>query len=199
MQGLNSRASAEDRQLGELLADSAGGSRAAFSELYDQLYAPVVRFLYRFTPSTALIEEILNETMLVVWQKADSFRGDSRVMTWVLGIARRRALRILQREYPWHWAIDYSPKIDPDNGDTGRLDTFQALEWAMGHLGVEQRLVIELAYFHGMSCEEISGILDCPLNTTKTRLHYGRRKLRAVLTGDDHGLEFNDLIDEASS
>lgn len=199
MQRLNSRASAEDRRLCELLAASASGSRTAFSELYDHLYTPIVRFTYRYTPNAALIEEILNDTMLVVWQKADSFRGESRVMTWVLGIASRRALKTLQRERAWEGAEDRGPNSQPTPGDTERLATLQALDWALEQLGVEQRLVIELAYFHGMSCEEMAGILGCPTNTAKTRLHYGRRKLREIFANDEQPLEFNDLIDEASS
>ncbi len=198
MRQLNSKASAEDRRLCELLAASAGGSREAFGELYDHLYTPIVRFTYRYTPDTTLIEEILNDTMLVVWQRADSFRGESRVMTWVLGIASRRALKTLQRERPWDGTDDVGVDRRPTRGETERLATLQALDWALGQLGVEQRLVIELAYFQGMTCEEMAEILDCPINTAKTRLYYGRRKLRAIFADADQPLEFNDFIDESA-
>ncbi len=120
-------------------------------------------------------------------------------MTWVLGIASRRALKTVQRERLWRGGEDYGPETKPIPGDTGRLAVCQALEWALGQLGVEQRLVIELAYFHGMSCEEMAAILDCPVNTAKTRLYHGRRKLRAIFVNSDPALDFSDLIEEAST
>jgi RNA polymerase sigma-70 factor, ECF subfamily len=198
MTPLNSRASAEDRQQRELLAHSARGSREAFGRLYELLYTPLVRFIYRYTRSHPLIEEILNDTMLVVWQKADTFRGESRVMTWVLGIASRRAMKAVRRERSWHGLNGAAAEAPVSDSETGRLATLEALDWAMEQLNTEQRLAIELAYFHGMSCEEMAEVLDCPLNTAKTRLHYGRRRLRSLLTGDEQALEFSDLIDEVS-
>jgi len=198
MQRLNSKAGAQEQHYRDLLADSAQGSRPAFSQLYDLLYTPLVRFIYRYTSSEGLIEEILNDTMLVVWQKADTFRGESRVMTWVLGIASRRALKAVRKEYTRRGDEEYGPDTSAVRGDTGRFNTLEALDWALQQLNAEQRLAIELAYFHGMSCEEMSEILECPLNTAKTRLHYGRRKLLAAFAAGDQALDFNDLIDEAS-
>ena len=198
MQRMNSKASAEDALHRNLLASSAAGSGEAFSRLYELLYTPLVRFIYRYSSSTALIEEVLNDTMLVVWQKAGSFRGESRVMTWVLGIASRRARKALHRERGWKGADGQAVERLASSSDTTRLATLEALQWALDQLSAEQRLAIELAYFHGMSCEEMAGILDCPLNTAKTRLHYGRRKLREVFSGAGQPLDLHDLIDEAS-
>lgn len=198
MQRMNSKASAEDALHRNLLAASAAGSREAFSQLYDLLYTPLVRFIYRYSSSRAIIEEVLNDTMLVVWQKADSFRGESRVMTWVLGIASRRALKAVQREHGWKAADVHATERLTVCSDTARLATLEALEWALEQLSTEQRLAIELAYFHGMSCGEMARVLECPLNTAKTRLHYGRRKLREVFGGAGQALGLHDLIDEAS-
>ena len=195
---LNSKADAEDRQQRELLADVACGSRQAFSKLYDILYAPLVRFIYRYTDSNPLIEEIVNDTLLVVWQKALTFRGESRVMTWVLGIASRRAMKTVRRERSWRGMYREVPENLSLASDTERLATLEALDWALRQLNTEQRLAIELAYFHGMSCEEMAAVLGCPPNTAKTRLHYGRRRLRAMFANDDQALEFRDLIDRAS-
>ncbi len=198
MQAMNSKASAEDGRHRELLAASARGSREAFDQLYDCIYTPLVRFIYRYTNSEPLIEEVLNDTMLVIWQKAGTFRGESRVMTWVLGIASRRALKLLQRERRFHGAAipDTHPTATADTAT--RLATLEALDWALQQLAPEQRLAIEMAYFHGMSCEEMAQVLRCPLNTAKTRLHYGRRKLREVFARESEPLAFTDLIDEVS-
>lgn len=198
MSRLNSKASADEQRYRELLARSAEGSLKAFGELYELLYNPLVRFIYRFTPSEALIEEILNDTLLVVWQKATSFRGDSRVMTWVLGIARRRAMKSIGRERAWSQPRELAWSELPDISETNLLVTREALEWALAQLNCEQRSAIELAYFHGMSCEEIAQIQQCPVSTAKTRLHYGRQHLRAVFNKQGNALNFNDLMQEVS-
>lgn len=194
--GLNSRSAAEDRDHKALLEASANGSRQAFSRLYDLLYPSLVRFIYRYTVSTMMIEEILNDTMLVVWQKSGSFRGDSRVITWILGIASRHALKALRRERNWRGLAARGCVPAPRAEDVERLATLEALEWAMAQLSTDQRLAIEMAYFHGLSCEEMAQVLDCPVNTAKTRLYYGRRKLREIF-GDEHDpLNFDELINE---
>ena len=196
MSELNSQAAAEDRHHRELLARTARGSVEAFNELYTLLYTPLVRFLYRFTQSSALAEEILDDTLMVVWQKAGTFRGDSRALTWVLGIAGRRALKSVRQER--HCA---SPRNCLFPGSTAanelsQLATREALEWALQQLNTEQRLAIEMAYFHGLNCEEIASVLGCPLNTAKTRLHYARRRLRKIFGSAGEPLDFADL-DEA--
>jgi len=195
---LNSKASAEEQRYRELLARSADGSLKAFGELYELLYSPLVRFIYRYTRSEALIEEILNDTLLVVWQKAASFRGDSRVMTWVLGIARRLAMKTVGRERAWSQPREMAWSESPDISETSLLITREALEWALAQLNSDQRSAIELAYLHGMSCEEIAQIQQCPVSTAKTRLHYGRQRLRAVFSNQCHSLKFNDLMQEVS-
>ena len=195
MSDLNSQAKAENDVLQDLLTEVCAGSREAFSQLYRQMYTPLFRFLYRFTQSPESIEEIANDTMLVVWQKAHTFKGDSRVSTWIMGIAARRSYA-LQRKRPastvseetlWH-------EIQSDRDDIDRLNLAQALEWALGRLSMEQAATIELAYFHGFSCEEIAAILDCPVSTTKTRLHYARKHLHDVFTNAKEPLSFASLL-----
>lgn len=195
---MNSRAIAEDRHHRELLASTAGGSLEAFGQLYDILYTPLIRFIYRYAQSPATIEEVVNDTMLVVWQKADTFRGESRVITWVLGIARICALKAINRERGWQAEVSEGQENLGSMGGTGRLATKEALDWALAQLSDDHRVAVELAYFHGMTCEEIADVSGCPVNTAKTRLHYARRRLRRVLGDGKQGLELNDFIDEAS-
>lgn len=193
MPGINTQATDADRHHRQLLAAAAGGSLDAFNELYSQLYTPVTRFIYRVSQSRPLIEEVVNDVFLVVWQKASTFRGDSRVMTWVLGIAHRRALKSLSKDQTWHRHAALQQPPSANNDDLAMLATRDAVEWAMAQLSQEHRLSIEMAYYHGFSCEEIARVFDCPVNTAKTRLHYGRQKLRAVLEQDDAGLAFKDI------
>ena len=88
--------SSNEREL-ELLRLIVLQDRTAFKELYLIYHRRLARFLMRITPQHELIEEVINDTMWTVWQKAASFRGASRVSTWIVGIAYRRALKALRR------------------------------------------------------------------------------------------------------
>src|SRR5690606_37505273 len=80
-----------------LLAGVVRRERADFEELYKLYHRPLERFLFRMSVSPELAGEIINDTFYVVWSNADRFRGESRVSTWIMGIAYRRALKALQR------------------------------------------------------------------------------------------------------
>jgi RNA polymerase sigma-70 factor (ECF subfamily) len=128
-----------------------------------------------------LIEEIINDTLWTVWQKAGDFRGASRVSTWIVGIAYRRALKTLRQAKQTRTA----DSSDLDTAEAGEVqvhdDDRQWLQLALAELPLEQRLVLEFAYLMGHSCEEIAEIMQCPVNTVKTRMFHARQKLRLSL------------------
>ncbi len=167
-----------------LLDRVVAGDRDAFRELYIAYHRRLARFLTRLTRRYELAEEIINDTMWVVWRRADKFRGDSRVSTWIIGIAYRRALKSLksrgQRQFETS-PIEDTPLVAPD--ELGEAETAEWILLGMQQLPVEQRLALEFAYGHGHSCEEIAMIMSCPVNTVKTRLFHARAKLRALLPG----------------
>ena len=128
------------------------------------------------------VEEIINDTLWTVWQKSPDFRGASRVSTWIVGIAYRRALKSLRQARAARAPftdefIDMASDVDVAGGN----ETEQWLECAMAELPVEQRMVMEFAYLMGHSCEEIAQIMHCPVNTVKTRMFHAREKLRVSL------------------
>jgi len=156
--------------------------REAFRELYIVYHRRLARFLVRLTRRYELAEEIINDTMWVVWRKAGEFRGDSRVSTWIMGIAYRRALKTLRsrgNQSIETVPIENEPLIAPD--ELGDAELGEWILLAMEQLPTDQRLALEFAYGYGHSCEEIALIMDCPVNTVKTRLFHGREKLRAIL------------------
>jgi len=165
-----------------LLVRVAAGDREAFRELYINYHRRLVRFLMRLTRRSDLAEEVINDTLWVVWRQAAAFRGDSRVSTWIMGIAYRRALKALQQT-KWMRAMtalpDDSALLAAD--DLGQSEVNEWVMQGLRQLPIEQRLVLELAYDFGHSCEEIAAIVDCPVNTVKTRLFHARRKLREIL------------------
>jgi RNA polymerase sigma-70 factor, ECF subfamily len=166
----------------DLLDKVAAGDREALRELYLIYHRQLANFLLRFTRRRDLVEEVINDTLYVVWCKASEFRGDSRLSTWIMGIAYRRALKTLRRRgHELYHAVplenEYLPALD-------ELDAAETGEWvalAMQQLPTNQRLTLELAYGQGHSCEEIAEIMDCSVNTVKTRMFHARGKLRTLL------------------
>jgi RNA polymerase sigma-70 factor (ECF subfamily) len=166
-----------EREL-ELLRLVVAHDRAAFKELYLIYHRRLARFLMRMTSHHELIEEIINDTLWTVWQKAGDFRGASRVSTWIVGIAYRRALKALRQSGQRSSGAEGElASIDEQSIDEER-------EWiarALAELPLEQRSALELSYLMGHSCEEVADIMKCPVNTVKTRMFHAREKLRRSL------------------
>ena len=169
-----------------LLARIAEGDRDAFRDLYLRYHRRLGRFLSRVTRGREDAEEVINDTLWIVWQRAGEFRNASRVSTWIMGIAYRRALKLIRR------AATHARIVSLDSGDTEPVemdaleaaDRQQLLGRALATLPVEQRLVLEFTYYLDHSCEEIAEIMECPVNTVKTRMFHARRKLRLLLADE---------------
>ena len=171
---------------GELLRRVKAHDVDAFEGLY-RLYQPrLARFLINLLKRPQLVEEVLDDTMMVVWQTAGSFRGTSKLSTWIFAIAYRKALKARVR---WPDPIeddreDARASEDPaPDADLERSRVHGALKSAMRGLSTEQRAVVDLTYFHGLGYREIAEILACPVDTVKTRMFHARRRLKQALTG----------------
>lgn len=167
-----------------LLRRVAQRDRRALEELYHGYHRRLSRFLLRLAPRLDLAEEVINDTFWVVWCKAADFRGASRVSTWIMGIAYRRALRALRdarqlaaNTQEWEQGVARAADGEPD--EPGELQDWIAQ--GLATLPDEQRLTLELAYFLGHSCEEIAAITDAPVGTVKARMFHAREKLRTAL------------------
>jgi len=177
---LSNAASREELER-RLLQRVAAQDREAFRELYIAYHRRLSRFLMRLTKHYEIAEEIINDTMWVVWRQAQSFRHESRISTWILGIAYRRTMKAL-RQMKTAGArvnIEEAMLVAPD--ENAKSETHEWVLQGLSHLPLEQRLVLEFAYDLGHSCEEIAVIMGCPVNTVKTRLFHARRKLREIL------------------
>jgi RNA polymerase sigma factor (sigma-70 family) len=158
----------------------------AFERLY-RIYQPrLARFLINLLKRPQLVEEVLDDTMMVVWQTAASFRGTSKLSTWVFAIAYRKALKARAK---WPDAVedderDTRASNDPAPDAELELSGIRtALVSAMDQLSPEQRAVVDLTYFHELGYREIAEILGCPVDTVKTRMFHARRRLRQALAG----------------
>ena len=154
--------------------------RDALHELYTLYDRRLSRFLVRVTRRQDLAEEIVNDTFFIVWSSAARFREASRVSTWLVGIAYRRALKSVRRASLELVDLDSTEALLlSERAQTG--EDHEWLECALAELPIEQRVCLELAYVLGHSCEEIAAVVDCSVNTVKTRLFHARRKLRISL------------------
>lgn len=170
----------------ELLTRVAQGDLEAFEHLYRVYQLRLTRFLAALLKRAELIEEVLDDTMLVVWQTAGSFRGSSKVSTWIFAIAYRKAQKAKAR-----WP---DPLEDPENDnristdpgpdeELGHRGLRAALVEAMDGLSLDHRAVVDLTYFHDLGYREIAEIVGCPVDTVKTRMFYARRRLKKAISG----------------
>ncbi|WP_179950214.1 RNA polymerase sigma factor [Burkholderia sp. MSMB1826] len=164
-----------------LLERVAASDASALARLYRLYHRRLARFLTRLTWRNEVIEEIINDTFMVVWKRAGDFRGESTVSTWIIGIAYRLALRALrdQRRSQFELLdIEHADMVTQYWHDHELPDL---LEKALDLLPVEQRIVMSLAYVLGHSVSEIAEITGCPVTTVKARMHRARCKLRETL------------------
>jgi RNA polymerase sigma-70 factor (ECF subfamily) len=155
-----------------------------FEALFRRYGPRLVRFLGRTTRGRHVIDEIVNDTMLVVWRKAGTFNGCSRVSTWILGIASRRRLKSLERTDDRCSPLAEDASTTPESGpeaQAAQRELFGRVRDALDALPAEQRRVVVLAHFEGRSCAQIAAIVGCPVNTVKTRMFHARRRLKALL------------------
>ena len=164
-----------------LLVAIAAGDRRALEELYLSFHRRLARFLSRFTSRYENVEEIINDTFLVVWQSAKDFRNASQVSTWIIGIAYRTALKSFRRQknHAAAQSLEDYPEQTVDPTFDAELNDW--LSHGLSRLPMEQRLTLELAYHMGHSLEEIAAITDCPVGTVKARMFHAREKLRQYL------------------
>jgi len=163
----------------ELLARIAVREREALAELYRRYHGRLFKFIYRMTGSHSTSDELVNDIMLVVWKGAASFRGDSRVSTWIFGIAYRQALKRLSRKQ-----VSVAPDTDPDDFADQQATSIEQEDWircALERLPAAQRLAVFLVFYVGLSYEEVADVTDCPVNTVKTRMFHARKKLKEHL------------------
>ena len=169
-----------------LLARVAAGDLQAFERLY-RLYQPrLSRFLTTLLRRPQLIEEVLDDTMMVVWQTADRFRGSSKPSTWIFAIAYRKAHKARLR---WPDPVEdpeTDTRVSDDPAPDDELDhqrLHDSLIKAMDQLSADHRAVVDLTYFHGLGYREIAEIVDCPVDTVKTRRFHARRRLKKAIGG----------------
>jgi RNA polymerase sigma-70 factor, ECF subfamily len=163
-----------------LIASIAHGDHTAFRELHRRYYHRITHFVRAVTYRYDLGDEVANDTLLVVWRCAARFRGESKVSTWILGITRNlsiKAIRAIRRSCNNVLDATEEQAYEPSS----RPEVQEWVDEGLARLPSEQRTVLEMFYRFEQSCEQIARALNCPINTVKTRMFHGRRKLRELL------------------
>jgi RNA polymerase sigma-70 factor (ECF subfamily) len=163
------------------------GDIDAFEQLYRRYHDRLALFLWRRIQRRQLVEEVLNDTLMVVWRHADAFKGHSKLSTWIFGIAYRKSMKALRSHQDpiEDDAARDRASLEPTPEDGyGSERRRMLLMQALSELSPEHRAVVEFTYFHEIGYQEIAEIISCPVGTVKTRMFHARRQLRRLLAGE---------------
>src|SRR6516164_2331779 len=179
------RESSSDKALIRLIA---AGDQSAMRALFARYRVALYRWLLRLVDDGALAEDLLSETFLDVWRQAASFEARSSVSTWLLAIARYKALSARRRRTDAE-LDEATVSTAPDTADDPEVtlqkkNRAEALRQSLLRLSPDHREVIDLAYYHGKSVKEIAEIVSISEATVKTRMFYARRKLAELVEID---------------
>ena len=176
-----------------LIGRIAKGDRLAMQALFARHQVRVYRFVLRLVGNPAAAEDVISEVFLDVWRQADRFEGRSAVSTWLLAIARFKALSAMRRksdeELDEETAGAIADAADDPEVSIQKKDKGTALRKCLQALSADHREVIDLVYYHEKSVEDVAKIIGIPEATVKTRMFYARKKLSELLkaAGIDRG------------
>jgi len=171
-----------------LLGDIAAGNQRALEAFYRDYHGAVYQFALRLTRNPADAAELVNESMLEVWKAASTFRGGSRVRTWLLSIVNHRAVDLLRRKQRHGGAVELDDEL-VDDGACPIPDVLAGAQNArhvracIDRLPERQRQVVHLTFFEQLAYPEIAQVLDVPAGTVKTRMMHAKAKLMHCLAG----------------
>jgi RNA polymerase sigma-70 factor, ECF subfamily len=169
-------------------------AKAAISELYDRYGRLVFSLAVQIVGDSTVAEEITQDVFVQVWKKADTFRPENgKVITWLSSVARYRAIDVLRRQNvrpeghnvslddSFSFEEDINAHVEPA---VELLILRQQVRNALQQLPPDQRKALALAYFQGLTQQEISEALKEPLGTVKTRIRLAMQKLRQILADE---------------
>jgi RNA polymerase sigma-70 factor (ECF subfamily) len=168
-----------------LIARIAGGDRLAMQTLFARHRTPVYRWLLRLVGNETVAEDLLSDVFLDVWRQAGRFQARSAVSTWLLAIARFKALsaRRGRKDAELDETIEATVADSADNPEVvlQKKSRDQFVRTALTRLSLEHREIIDLVYYHDKSVDECAQILGVPSGTVKTRMFYARKKLAEMV------------------
>ena len=176
-----------------LISRIASGDRLAMQVLFARHHVKVYRFVLRLVSNPTTAEDLISEVFLDVWRQASRFEARSQVSTWLLAIARFKALSALRKRPEEELDDEKAAAIEDTSDDpevtAQKKDKSEVLRKCLSELSPDHREIIDLVYYHEKSVEEVAEIVGIPEATVKTRMFYARKKLAELLknSGVDRG------------
>ena len=183
---LPARAAAVETPSDDMLVARIGeGDRLAMQTLFARHRTPVYRWLLRFVGNETLAEDLVSDVFLDVWRQASRFEGRASVSTWLLAIARFKAISARRRRTD----AELDESVESTVADTAddpavvleKKNRDEMLRAALTRLSAEHKEIIDLVYYHEKSVDECAQIIGVPSGTVKTRMFYARRKLAELV------------------
>jgi RNA polymerase sigma-70 factor (ECF subfamily) len=187
----------------ELVRRMASGNEDALRRLYADYGRRMYAYALRLTGDPATAEDVLQESLVAAWQGACRYRGDGRVLTWLLGIVHHKATSVMRHRGR---TVAREVRLDASGGEA--LDAHMVrdetptpdeqvllreqsnlLARGMDELSAEHRAVLDLVFYHGLKLSEVAEVCRCPVGTVKSRLSYARNRLRGILSRRGLGAE----------
>ncbi len=167
-----------------LVARLVAGDEDALRDLYGIYGQRLYAYALRLTSDRATAEDVIQDTLVIVWRTASQFRGDGRLLAWLLGIVHHRAMKALrQAAKPIEPLEENFAAAGPSPEEQAQtLETTLWVRQGLQGLSADHRAVLELVFYQGLSLNEIAEICRCSLGTVKSRLSYARKHLRGVLS-----------------
>ncbi|MBN1872871.1 MAG: sigma-70 family RNA polymerase sigma factor [Anaerolineae bacterium] len=169
----------------ELIRRIAANEDAALRELYEAYGQRMYAYALHLTQTPAQAEDVVQDTLVTVWKSAGRFRGEGRVIAWLLGIVHNTAMKSLR--HPSQPISDVMEETlvasEPlPEEQVYRNEQAQWIRRGLQSLSPKHRAVLELIFYQGMSLNEAADIMGCPVGTIKSRLSYSRQYLQGILS-----------------
>ena len=169
-----------------LLKEVGDGKEGAMRELYRAYSRKIYAYVLNHLRDPGEAEEIVVDTMHEVWKHPDRFRGQSRLSTWLIGIARHKMLTALRSREAEHEDVDEMddqlPSEEPGTFEVlAQKQRREGVRHCMDKLSEDHRECLHLVFYEGMSVAEVAAVQGCPENTVKTRLFHARQKIKNCL------------------
>lgn len=168
----------------DLIRRMQAGDDDAVRELYALYGQRLYAYALRLTNDPATAEDVTQNTLVTAWRAARTFRGEGRLIAWLLGIVHHTAMKSLRHI---HQPLDAMEDTVSENQPTpeDQAEAVETKRWVrqgLNSLSVEHRAVLELVFYQGLSLDEVAKVCNCPLGTVKSRLSYARQHLRGILS-----------------
>ena len=185
-QGVNHNMTSQEQDF-DLIRRMISGDENAVRELYTAYGQRLYAYALRLTNDPATAEDVTQDTLVTAWRTARKFRGEGRMIAWLLGIVHHSAMKTLRHvSQPLDAVKETIPEANASPEEQAQVGEMKRwVRQGLQSLSTEHRAVLELVFYQDLSLSEVAEVCKCPLGTVKSRLSYARQHLRGVLSRNE--------------